>query len=305
MHGACALEICMSPSASGSPAPPAVTVADGPRATGRFDRRVVWITGAGSGIGAACAEEFARRGAWVVLSGRRAAPLEAVAAQVRALGQKALVLPLDVVDDEAQKAAVATILEEFGRLDVAVANAGYSVSGRVLDLPAAHWRRQLDVNVHGLLSTARHAVPALRETGGRLVLIGSVAAWTPIASGGAYTASKAAVRMIGDTLSMELHGTGVSCTTIHPGYVHSEIARVDNDGQHHAARKETRPARLLWQAPAAARVMIGAIARRERQFVFTGHGRLGVFLGQYFPRLTYAILAWASRRNMGPVREER
>jgi NAD(P)-dependent dehydrogenase (short-subunit alcohol dehydrogenase family) len=275
------------------------TLADGAQRTGRFDRRVVWITGAGSGIGAACVEEFARRGAWVALSGRRREPLERAAETVRALGQRALVLPVDVTEDGAQEGVVETIVEEFGRLDVALANAGYAVSGRILDVPAAQWRRQLDVNVHGLLGTARAAFPALRQTGGRIALVGSVAAWMPLAGSGPYTTSKAAVRMIGDTLAIELQGTGVSCTTIHPGFVESDIARVDNDGTLHPQRRDHRPSRLMWTAPAAARVMVDAIARRQQQFVFTTHGRIGVAIGQYLPGITRALLGWSARRSAG------
>lgn len=273
-------------------------VPDGPAHTMRFDRRVVWITGAGSGLGAACAEELARRGAWLVLSGRRVDPLEAVAAQVRALGQRALVLPLDVTDDDAQKAAVKAIVAHYGRLDVAVANAGYAVSGKILGVTHEQWRRQLDVNVLGLLSTARHALPELQKTGGRIALVGSVAGWLPLAGSGPYNTSKLAVRHIGETLSIELQGSGVSCTSIHPGFVESDIARVDNDGVMKKDRTDPRPAKLMWTGPAAARVMVDAIALRKRQFVFTGHGRFGVMMARRLPNLTYALLAWAGRRGM-------
>jgi short-subunit dehydrogenase len=77
--------------------------------------------------------------------------------------------------------------------------------------------------------------------------------------------------------------------TVHPGYVESEIGRVDNEGRFDASRADTRPARLLWTAERAARVMLPAIARREREFVFTAHGKLGAFVGQHFPGIVQLV----------------
>ncbi|HTU63667.1 MAG TPA: SDR family NAD(P)-dependent oxidoreductase, partial [Polyangiales bacterium] len=183
----------------------------------------------------------------------------------------------------------------FGRLDVAIANAGFGVGGRIERLDADAWRRQLETNVIGVALTARYALPHLRNTRGRMVLIGSVAALLPGPGTGAYAASKAAVRSIGETLSVECVGSGVSVTTVHPGFVESEIGRVDNHGRFDASRKDNRPARLMWSSERAARVMARAIARREREFVFTGHGKVGAFMGQHFPGLTHAIIKRFSR----------
>jgi NAD(P)-dependent dehydrogenase (short-subunit alcohol dehydrogenase family) len=288
-----------SPDRPGAPRPPAPVAAAPAWGWGRdrrFTDQVAWITGAGTGLGAACAVELAARGAHVVLSGRRAEPLDEVAGRVRSFGRRALVLPLDVRDEDAQAAAVKAIVAEFGQLDVAVANAGYSVGGPTAELPAQAWRNQLEVNVIGLAITVRQALPALKARGGRIGLVGSVAAFLPVPMSGPYTASKAAVRMIGDTLSLELRGTGVSCTTLHPGFVESEIARVDNDGVHHPGRRDPRPARLMWKADDAARVMVDALHDRKRSFVFTGHGKLGAWMGGHLPGLTFAIMQAAGQR---------
>ena len=131
--------------------------------------------------------------------------------------------------------------------------------------------------------TARHSLPYLRETEGRLGLVGSVAAFVPLAKNGAYVASKAAVRVIGETLAIELAGSGVSCTTMHPGFVESEIAQVDNSQVLHEERADRRPRQLMWTADDAARVMARALLRRRREFVFTQHGKLAAFLGRHAP----------------------
>lgn len=254
-----------------------------------FENKVVWITGASSGLGWALALELARQGADLAVSARRTERLEALVREIEDLGRSALAISCDVCEESAVREAVEKLVAYFGRLDIAVPNAGFGVTGTIERLDAAAWRRQLDTNVVGLALTARYALPQLRSSRGRLVLIGSVAALLPGPGTGAYAASKAAVRSIGETLSVECAGTGVSVTTIHPGFVESEIGRVDNQGRFDAARKDTRPARLMWSAERAARVMARAIARREREFVFTGHGKVGAFLGQHFPGLTQLI----------------
>jgi short-subunit dehydrogenase len=106
---------------------------------------------------------------------------------------------------------------------------------------------------------------------------------------GAYGASKAAVHSIGETLQVELLGTGVTCTTIHPGFIKSEITRIDNEGNHHKDRADPRPSNLMWPTDKAAKVMVKAIAKRKKVFVFTGHGKIAVFLGKFFPSIARKI----------------
>lgn len=260
-----------------------------------FAQQVVWITGASSGIGWALALEFARLGADVAVSGRRGDKLDALVTEIEARGGNALAVVCDVTDDDAVKDSVANVVEHFGRLDVAVANAGMGVSGRFEELSADMWRRQYDVNVHGLVSTARHALPELRKRDGRLCLVGSVVGFVGAPKSSAYTSSKFAVRAIGLVLSQELHGSGVSCTTIHPGFVASEIAKVDNRGVLHGDRDDPRPKKLMWPADKAARVMVRAVHRRKREYVFTAHGKLGAWIGQHMPGFVHFAITRASR----------
>jgi NAD(P)-dependent dehydrogenase (short-subunit alcohol dehydrogenase family) len=229
------------------------------------------------------AARFAELGADVAVSGRRAERLEEVADQVRAKGRRAVAVPCDVTDEEQVAAAVQTVIDTFGRLDVAVANAGFGVSGRITELDAATWRRQLDVNVVGAALTARYAVPHLAERRGRLALVGSVSGLVYLPGNGAYQASKAAVLAMGRTLAMELAPQGVSCTVLQPGFVHSEIGQVDNQGRHDPERRDKRPAQLMWATDDAARVMVRAIERRKVEYTFTGHGRVAAFLGRHLP----------------------
>lgn len=255
----------------------------------RFAGQVVWITGGGSGIGEALALAFANEGADVAVSGRRQDKLDAVADAIRALGRRSVAVTCDVTDDATLTTAVERIVSELGRLDVAVANAGFSVSGRVMRHTVEDWRRQFDTNVIGAAMTIRSAMPELINHGGRAVLIGSVASMFTYPAGGPYCASKAALRAIGQALAIELVGTGVSCTTIHPGFVESEIAQVDNHGQFDGTRPDPRPAKLMWTGERAARVMVKAIYRRKREFVFTAHGVVATWIGRHLPGLAFRL----------------
>lgn len=266
--------------------------------TRAFVGKVAWITGAGSGIGRACAVELARRGAVLALSGRRIERLQEVVQELGELGAQAVAVPCDVRDEAQQREAVGQVLATHGRLDVAIANAGFSVAGAIDGLSASDWRRQLETNVVGAALTARCAFGELQKTAGRLALVGSVSGFMPAPGFGAYHASKHALRALGLTLAAELHGTGVSCTTLHPGFVESELGQVDSAGQYDPSRRDHRPQFLMWTADRAARVMINAIERRRREVVFTGHGRLAAFLCMHFPALTHAVL------TLGPVRRQ-
>ena len=119
----------------------------------RFEDQVVWITGGGSGIGEALAHEFARQGARVAVSGRRLERLQTVAERLRASGADALPVKCDVTDEASVHAAVERIIEHFGGIDVAVANAGFGVTGGLATHDLETWRRQFEVNVFGAATT--------------------------------------------------------------------------------------------------------------------------------------------------------
>jgi len=256
---------------------------------GRFQDQVVWITGASAGIGREMARQFADEGADVAVSARRAERLEAVVSEIESRGRRGLAVPCDVTDEAAVRNGVERVVEHFGRLDVAVANAGFGVVGPVEELSAEEWRRQFDVNVVGLALTAKYALPHLRKTRGRLVLVGSVASMVVRNNVAPYSSSKAAVRAIGQTLALEVHGSGVTCTTLHPGFVESDIAKTDNQGVLHEDARDKRPSKLMWPTDRAVRVMLNAIYKRKREYVFTGHGKLFGFLGRHWPGLVHFI----------------
>jgi short-subunit dehydrogenase len=259
---------------------------------GRFAGQTVLITGASSGIGAALAREFTRQGADLVLAARRVDRLEALRAELERIGASATVVRCDVTVDGDLERAAAAARQRFGRIDVVVANAGFGVAGPVERLTLADYRRQFETNVFGVLRTIHATLGDLRRSRGRLVVMGSVSGHVSTPGASAYAMSKFAVRALAEALGHELAADGVSVTLISPGFVESEIRRVDNQGVLRAAADEPMPPRLIMPAARAARQIVRAVARRRREAVITGHGKVAVFLQRHAP----GLLAWGIRR---------
>ncbi len=186
-------------------------------ATHPESRPVVVVTGAASGIGAATAEAFVDRG-WIVYATDTAAFSESVSATCRCL-------ELDVTDATAIRTAVDRILDETGRIDVLVNNAGFAVPGPIEDVSVDESRRQFDVLVHGTHRMTQAVLPTMRARGdGRIIMLSSVLGVSPSPGLGSYGAAKAAVESVTDSLRMELRSTGVSVSLIEPAWVETGFA---------------------------------------------------------------------------------
>ena len=263
----------------------------------RFDGQVALITGASSGIGAALAREFAREGAHTVLIARRAERIETLARELTSGGLRSLAMSGDVTRDGDLERAVDLARREFGRVDVAVANAGFSVSGRLLDLGLDDYRRQLETNVFGVLRTLIAALPALQETHGRIVLIGSMFGMMSIPGATPYCMSKWALGGLSDGLRQELEPYGVSVTHVMAGVVDSEIYHVDNRGVHSDAPPRHPPPKLLMlPADRAAQQIVSATYRRKRTCILPKHAQMALFLQRHFPGLVYFAISRSTRK---------
>ena len=253
--------------------------------------KVALITGASAGIGAALARELARQGADLVLTARREHRLRDLAREIETTGRRALVVSCDVTRDGDLERAVDAAVERYGRLDVAIANAGFGVVGRVEDLTLDDFRRQLETNIFGVLRTLYAALPELRKTGGQFVVLGSVAGHVPTPTTSAYSMSKFAVRGLAESIHDELASAGVSVTLVSPGFVDSDIRRVDNHGQVNEQAPDPVPAWLRMPTERAARIIVRAVRRRRREVVVTGHGKLLVYVYRHAPWLLRFVIA--------------
>ncbi len=260
----------------------------------------VLITGASSGIGAALAAEYARRGARLLLLARRTELLSQLAARLRAAGADVTIQTADVTHDGDVARGVAAWAADGQGVDIVIANAGFSVAGTLPQLTLADYRRQFETNVFGLLRTVYETLPALRTARGRLAIMGSVAGHVAAPGASAYAMSKFATRALADSLRGELGREGIGVTLISPAFVDSDIRRTDNRGQLHASAPDPIPAWLRMRTPHAARVMANAIARGRAECVVTLHGKLIVFLARHFHRTVRAAtrrIGW--RREAG------
>ncbi len=185
---------------------------------------VVWVSGAGSGMGRASAVELARAGRRIALSGRRMQALEETAALVREAGGDALVLPLDVGRDDAS-AAVDRIVQEWGRIDALVLAAGLNAPNRMwANQDIDEFERIIQTNTVGVARLVDAALPALRQAGGVVVVISSYSGWTysPMA-GVAYGASKTALGVLTRSINTQEAGSGVRACHLCPGDVDSDF----------------------------------------------------------------------------------
>jgi NADP-dependent 3-hydroxy acid dehydrogenase YdfG len=178
---------------------------------------VFLITGASSGIGEATARRAAKAGFRLVLAARRIELLEELAGELGA-PDRALAVKCDVTEWADQEAMVETALSRFGRIDVALANAGFGASRGFLKDTPEHWKSMVLTNVYGAALTIRATLPALKESRGHLLLTGSVAGRRALA-GSLYSATKWAVTAMGEAARQELNGTGVRVTLVEPGMV--------------------------------------------------------------------------------------
>jgi meso-butanediol dehydrogenase/(S,S)-butanediol dehydrogenase/diacetyl reductase len=183
------------------------------------EQRVVIVTGAGSGIGAAVAARLAAESAHVVIAGRRRAALDAVAAATGALPHVADLTAPGEVDGLVRAAA-----DAYGRIDGVVANAGVVRAGGLLDLTDDDWRATLDTNLDSVFRLARAALPYLLDSRGAWVTVSSIAGLRASSGVAAYAVSKAAVIMLTQTMAVEYGSRGVRANVVCPGWTRTEMA---------------------------------------------------------------------------------
>lgn len=257
----------------------------------KLNGKVIFITGASSGIGASMAREFARLGADVVLLARRWERLEALALEIRARGRRALTLRCDVNTDGDLEDAVGKTLEEFKHIDFVVANAGFGVAGAVHKLTLDDFRRQFETNVFGVLRTVKATREALIASRGCLAIMGSVMSYVTLPVSAPYAMSKHAVRALAGSLRTEMAKYGVGVTLIAPGFVDSEIRQVDNAGRFDESNRDPVPAWLSVDTDKAVRAMVKAMIKRKRVAVITGHGKVLVFIERHAPWLLSLLIS--------------
>ena len=262
----------------------------------RFKGKVVWITGASSGIGEALAHAFHGEGAHVVLSARRVAELNRVAGDLADGAGEHMVVPLDLADEASLSKAAELVRERFGRVDILVNNAGRTLRATIAKTRMNVFRDLFETNFFGPLALAKLVMTA--QDGGRIVVISSIAAKysTPLRSG--YSASKAALERIFGALRAEEWANGIDVTTIVLGSANTNISVNAATGDGGTYGKKNLIQADGMDPDHVARRILDAVARgRAEVMIAPLWQRWHVWRAKYFP-------AWSSRALRLPTRNQ-
>ena len=182
------------------------------------------VTGGASGIGEACAETLARAGVAVLIADIDDHLGKGVVERILKAGGKARYLHHDVRDEAAWPGVIAEAEQNFGRLDIMVANAGIGIMSPIETMTLADWQRQQAINLDGVFLSVKHAIPAMRKAGGgSIVLMSSIAGLRGAPMLAAYSATKGGVRLLAKSVALEHAADNIRCNSVHPGIIATPI----------------------------------------------------------------------------------
>jgi 3-oxoacyl-[acyl-carrier protein] reductase len=185
------------------------------------------VTGGARGLGKAICLNLARQGADIAFVDiGRPEVAEATAAEIEALGRRAIYIPADVTDPEACVAAVATVIAAFGKLDILVNNAGITRDDLIMRMSIDNWKKVMEVNLYGAFYMIKAAVrPMLKAKTGRIVNMASVSGQAGQAGQANYSSSKAGLIALTKVTAKEIGSRGITCNAVAPGLIHTELTK--------------------------------------------------------------------------------
>jgi short-subunit dehydrogenase len=262
---------------------------------------VVLITGGTSGIGRACALDFGRAGARIVITGRDATKLTAMATELAAAGIEHRTVQGDVGILADATRAVADTVAAFGRLDVLINNAGLSMRAKFADVDVKVLEQLMQTNFFGTVYTTKAALPHLLASKGTIVGISSIAGYRGLPGRTGYSASKFAMNGFLEALRTELLPEGVNVLTAAPGFTASNIRHTallaNGQTQNDTPRDEDK----MMTSEEVAQHLRQAVEKRQRSFVLTGEGKLVVFLNKWLPGLMDKMVLNNFRKEEGEL----
>lgn len=251
-----------------------------------FKNKVVWITGASSGIGEALAISFAKEGAKLVLSARRIEELNRVKSSLNISEENIFILPLDLanttnIDDLTQR-----VITKFGQIDMLVNNGGVSQRSLTKDTPIEIDRKIMEVNFFGTIALTKSVLPfMLKQKSGNIIVISSISGKFGFYYRSAYSASKHALQGFFESLRMEIYTDNVKVLIVCPGRIHTNISvnALTGDGSKHNKMDETTEQGT--SAEECSRQILQAIKADKEEIFIGGKELKAVWLKRFFPKL--------------------
>jgi short-subunit dehydrogenase len=256
-----------------------------------FKNKVVLITGASSGIGKACAEEFARQGANLVLAARQYVTLCEITADLeKRYGIRAIAVQADVSVEEDCAFIVKQALITFNQVDVLVNNAGISMRALFNDLDLSVLKNLMDVNFWGMVYCTKYALPEILKTKGTIVGVSSIAGYRGLPGRTGYSASKFAMNGFLESLRTELLKTGVNVMVACPGFTASNVrfAALSKDGTAHG--ETSMEEGEMMTAEQVALNIVNGVAARKRTLLMTRQGKLTVWMNKLLPGIVDGLV---------------
>ncbi len=244
--------------------------------------KVIFLTGASSGIGEALALEIAKRGAILGLLARREEMLRDLAVKCESLGAKARVFAVDVVDSEAVQKTADALRDEFGKIDILVANAGIGGNNmETRELQPEAVKKVIDINLIGAVNSVHAVLPQMLERkSGQLVAVSSLAGFRGIPKSAAYSASKAGMTAFFESVRLDVMHKGIDVTIIQPGFIKTPLT---------SGRKNKLP--FLMELEDAIPLFLKAIEKRKKFAAFPWQLATVVRAGRIFPTWLYDKIA--------------
>jgi short-subunit dehydrogenase len=262
----------------------------------KLNNNTVIITGASSGIGKSLAEEFARRGANLVLAARQYVTLCEIAQSLQDQYQiKAIAVQCDVAVEADCQHLIQQTITTFGKIDVLINNAGISMRALFKDADVQVLKTLMDVNFWGTVYCTKYALPEIIKTQGSVVGVSSIAGYKGLPGRTGYSASKFAMNGFLDALRVENLKTGVHVMTACPGFTASNIRNTALNKDGNQQGESTLHEEKMMTADDVAKIIADGVENRTRTLIMTGQGKLTVFLSKLLPgildKLVYNVFA--------------
>ncbi len=252
-----------------------------------FENKVVWITGASSGIGEALAYTFAKAGAKLILSARREEELKRVAAACNIASEKIFILPFDVSKYEESEAKANEVLTRFGQIDILVNNAGLSHWSKIKDMGMDVLKKIIDTNFLGGAALTKAVLPSMLEKKkGQIVVISSILGKIVTGKQAAYNASKHALHGFFDTLRAEYGSDGVKVLIVCPGFVNTNVAKNSLDRNGNPIGRNNKMIEAGLDPVYVSEQVLKAIQSNKEEILLAGSKeKFGVLMKRFAPGL--------------------